>query len=388
MRKLSDLIEKLELIHERLKLSLPRLFRPYFQNLKIENLRGVIIYGQRGVGKTTFLLSKTKNLPFLYVSVDHPLVSDVSLYELGEAVFKSGYKGIILDEVQYAKDWAIHLKALYDSFPECFIWASGSSSLILKTGSADFSRRFIFKKIPLLSFREYLFLTSEVLIEPVDIFDLKLEFLKRFSSLELLQKFRHYLRSGTRPFFQEGAYCERLKAVLEKAIFHDIPLLLPSIKENHLKLLRAVVGHLLFTPVPVLNISSLCRDWQIGKEKLYELLFTMESAEIIKLIRKKRKDTGYTKGAKILLTDVSFYYCFEGNLGTAREAFSVYNLCERYGEVLACPNDMECDYVVKNLKIEIGGKNKKPKNADLVVSDEVDLPVKNKVPLYILGLLY
>ena len=49
---------------------------------------------------------------------------------------------------------------------------------------------------------------------------------------------------------------------------------------------------------------------------------------------------------------------------------------------------MECDYVVKNLKIEIGGKNKKPKNADLVVSDEIDLPVKNKIPLYILGLLY
>ncbi len=320
--------------------------------------------------------------------MDHPLISDVPLYDLVEAIFKVGYKGVVLDEVQYAKDWALHLKALYDSFPQHFIWASGSSSLALRASSADLVRRFVLKKLPLLSFREYLFFVSGILIEPIDIFELKVDFLKKFSSSELLQNFRNYVRSGTRPFFQEGSYCERIKGILERAIFHDIPLLVPSIRETHLKLLRAIVGHLLFTPSPVLNISSLCRDWQIGKEKLYELLFAMESAEILKLIKKKKKDMGYAKGAKLLLTDVSFYYCFEGNLGTAREAFAVYNLAERYIEVLACSEEKECDYVVKEVKIEVGGKHKKKKQAELVISDEIDLPLRNKIPLYFLGLLY
>ena len=388
MNKFAKLIEKLELIYERLKLCLPERYRLFSRNLKIENLRGLILYGQRGVGKTTFLLSKIKDLPFLYVSVEHPLISGVSLYDLVEAIFKAGYQGVVLDEVQYAKDWALHLKALYDSFPEHFIWASGSSSLALKASSADLARRFVLKRLPLLSFREYLFLTSGILIEPIDIFDLKIDFLKKFSPFELLQKFKNYLIEGTRPFFQEGAYCEKLKGVLERAIFHDVPLLVPSIRESHLKLLRAIIGHLLFTPVPVLNISSLCRDWQIGKEKLYELLFAMEAAEILKLIRKKKKDTGYTKGAKLLLTDVSFYYCFDGNLGTAREAFAVYNLVEKYGEIFACPDEKECDYIINGLKIEIGGKSKKRKQADLVISDDIELPIKNKMPLYFLGLLY
>lgn len=121
------------------------------------------------------MLSKTANKPFLYISVDHPLVTDIGIYELTEAVFRAGYQGIVLDEIQYAKDWAIQLKALYDSFL-IFIWASGSSSLILKSGSADFSRRFVFKRIPLLSFREYLYLKNLISIEIIDLFEQKFDF--------------------------------------------------------------------------------------------------------------------------------------------------------------------------------------------------------------------
>lgn len=388
MQKMNSLIEKLELIHQRLKIAVPKSLRPYYENLDIEHSRGLIIYGQRGVGKTTFLLSKTANKPFLYISVDHPLVTDISIYELTEAVFRAGYQGIVLDEIQYAKDWAIQLKALYDSFPDFYIWASGSSSLILKSGSADFSRRFVFKRIPLLSFREYLYLKNLISIEIIDLFEQKFDFLSKVQSRELLRAFREYLNSGTRPFFFEGDYCERLKLVLDKALFHDIPLFLQSISERHLKIMRAVLGHLLYSSVPTLNISSLCRDWQISKDKLYELLAVMEQTEILKLIKRKTKENGFKKGSKILLTDPAYYYCFDGDIGTAREAFAVYNLSERYGEVHACYDERECDYIVKGVKIEIGGRSKKSKNSDIVLSDEIDLPLKNKIPLYFAGLIY
>ncbi|MEJ5226834.1 ATP-binding protein [Thermodesulfovibrio sp.] len=388
MLNIKSLIEKLELIHQRLKLAIPKNLRPYYENLDIDHSRGLIVYGQRGVGKTTFLLYRTLNKPFLYVSVDHPLVTDINIYELTEAVFKAGYQGIVLDEVQYAKDWAVQLKALYDSFPDLYIWASGSSSLMLKSGSADFSRRFIFKRIPLLSFREYLYLKHSISLEPVDLFEQEFDCLSKVQSRELLRAFREHLNSGTRPFFFEGDYCERLKLVLDKALFHDIPLFLQTIGERHLKLMRAVLGHLLYSSVPTLNISSLCRDWQISKEKLYELLLVMEQTEILKLIKRKTKENGFKRGSKILLTDPAYYYCFDGDVGTAREAFAVYNLSERYGEIFACYDERECDYIVKGIKIEIGGKNKKIKNSDIVLTDEIDLPVRNKIPLYFAGLVY
>ncbi|WP_353684648.1 AAA family ATPase [Thermodesulfovibrio sp. 3907-1M] len=45
---------------------------------------------------------------------------------------RAGYQGIVFDEIQYARNWSVQIKALYDSFPDAYIWVSGSSSLLLK----------------------------------------------------------------------------------------------------------------------------------------------------------------------------------------------------------------------------------------------------------------
>jgi hypothetical protein len=41
--------------------------------------------------------------------------------------------------------------------------------------------------------------------------------------------------------------------------------------------------------------------------------------------------------------------------------------------------------VRKARKIEVGGKNKSPKKADIVVRDDIDLPGKNSIPMWLLG---
>ena len=129
-----------------------------------------------------------------------------------------------------------------------------------------------------------------------------------------------------------------------------------------------------------------CNEWDLGKEKLYNLLYVMERSELINIVRKPSKFT-YTKGAKIFLSDPSMYSCFKGNLGSAREAFVAMCLKEKY-EVSACKYERDCDFVVNGRKIEVGGRSKKRKEAGFVVSDEIDFPVRNKIPLWMLGLLY
>ena len=67
-----------------------------------------------------------------------------------------GYEGVIIDEIHYASNWSIHLKALYDDYPGKIIWISDSSSLVLRDGKADLSRRYVAIQMPLMSENFYI----------------------------------------------------------------------------------------------------------------------------------------------------------------------------------------------------------------------------------------
>lgn len=387
-----DIIEELEITTERLKQFLPQRKRLYFKEIPLDSLRGALIYGLRGVGKTTLLLDTLSHRkdPLLYISADHPRIASIPLYDLVQVVFKKGYMGVVIDEVHHAHRWSRHVKALYDDYPDRILWISDSSNVILRNAVADLSRRFVQVRLPLLSFREYLYLETGREFEkmsPLDeVFERGGNILPHFKDLNILKLFREYAEGGIRPFYREGLYCERLKGVWEKSIYHDIPFYVSSIQDNHLKVMNAIMGHLLNSPIPTLNVSGMCNEWEIGKEKLYQLLQVMEQTELILIVRKTHKDH-YTRGAKIFLSDPSLYRCFRGNPGTAREAYVAMCLRERY-EVLASQDERQGDFVVCGKRIEVGGKRKDQKQADFTFSDEIDVPVRNRIPLWMLGFLW
>ncbi|RMG03077.1 MAG: ATP-binding protein, partial [Nitrospirae bacterium] len=41
---------------------------------------------------------------------------------------------------------------------------------------------------------------------------------------------------------------------------------------------------------------------------------------------------------------------------------------------------------IDGMKIEVGGRSKKGKSADFVISDELELPVRERIPLWLLGM--
>ncbi len=385
--------------------NLPKRVRPFTSEMD-ELPDAVILTGPRGVGKTTFLLyhavqynrKKNKQQKLFYFSADNPVLSEESLYEVVRFVQLAGYSGVIIDEVHFAKDWSLHLKALHDDFPGFKIWASDSSSLVLRGGVADLSRRFVYKEMPLMSFREYLYLETGKKYPVYNPLEAKNNTEKKLPvrpSPEILAAFRQYRSVGTRPFYAEGFFPERMLAVLDKTLYADLPFFLPQITDGNLRLAKAIVGTLAKAKIPRLSVRSLCADWGIGAEKLYQLIHVMESLGVLKVIRPENDTKAKSAGAKLFFGDPVLYPLLNADTGTEREALIAFFLSSMGYEIWASRKEEEYDFAIsqgkgmssaKKITLEIGGKSKSGKAADFVVRDDLDYPVQNAIPFWLLGM--
>lgn len=316
------------------------------------------------------------------------MASGIRLFDIAQKAFQKGYDGLAIDEVHFSIDWSREIKAIYDSYPTKKIWVSDSSSLQLRKGIADLSRRFPRIQLPLLSFREYIFLKEETLFETFNPLEDTSRATSIFQTTNILNLFRQYIEAGTRPIFLEGDYEEKLQNIIEKTIFSDTPFLLPNVQERYLRLMNAVIGYLASSPIPTLNMASLSSDWGIGKEKLYELLNVLEHIGLINIVRYKRDHKVSGKGAKILLADSSMYHVLHGDIGNVREAFLVTAMRSAKIDIFASKDESKGDFIVQDMLIEVGGKTKHPKKADFVVRDDTELPHKNMLPLWTFGFMH
>ena len=91
-------MDKFSQIQKRLLNNLPNKIRPIY--LKIEfNSRGNLLYGPRGVGKTTLMLYKINaEEDSFFFSADNPLIADTQLYDFVDFIIMQGYKKIYIDE--------------------------------------------------------------------------------------------------------------------------------------------------------------------------------------------------------------------------------------------------------------------------------------------------
>lgn len=128
------------------------------------------IAGIRGVGKTTLLWQlagyvneRFKNPQIIFLSLDQAVYYGFSSTQLTEALQENipftQECFLLLDEVQYLQKWPLMLKIIYDTFNKCFIIATGSSSLLLRS-SADLATRWNIETLYPLNFPEYVLIRS------------------------------------------------------------------------------------------------------------------------------------------------------------------------------------------------------------------------------------
>ncbi len=148
---------------------LRKFVRDFFNGRALEP-RMIGIAGIRGVGKTTllwqtadFVKRNLKDVDIFFLSMDIAAdygFENTQIIEGFESLLDRNRKYLLLlDEVQYMKNWSLMLKILYDRFKNVFIIATGSSSLLIHS-NVDLSTRWNVESLYPLSFTEFVLIRS------------------------------------------------------------------------------------------------------------------------------------------------------------------------------------------------------------------------------------
>ena len=387
--------------------------RYFFDEVDFDNkLIGII--GDRGIGKTTFLLQylKALNIPLeqkLYVSAEFLLLGSVELFELAQEFVKVGGKVLVIDEIHQVPDFERHLKMIYDMFGLQVIF-SGSNAIKLEHAKADLSRRALIYRFGGLSFREFLALKTG---EKLTSFTLE-EIVENHTQIasELSSTFKpfafwkEYLEYGYYPFYfetQKKSFLLRLNETISTTIEHDLAYIFNIEPKFAIKLKQLVV--LICSSKPYeLNISKLATKIGINRNTLYQYIYYLQRGKIFNILHHTAKgDNIFAKPAKIYLanTNLNYAYCANIEIGTIREGFFVNQLQNYFAlhknvsfvdeQVLASKKG---DFLVEGkYTFEVGGKNKsfkqiKDVDHSYVVADDIEVGFGNKIPLWLFGFLY
>lgn len=374
-------------------------------------LKSIAILGQRGLGKTTLMLQYIKenfsnSNKALYISLDTFYFQSISLYEFAKEFEQNGGEILFIDEVHKYNDWSLHIKNIYDLLNIRVVF-TGSSILQISKQNADLSRRSVIYHLDNLSFREYLFLSDILDYQNIDINEILSNHTAISSdiskTIKPLQYFKEYLEYGVYPFILEdkNSYHQKIVQMINLILETDLSYI-KNIEVSQINKIKKLL-YMLAVNVPFIpNITQLANSTNISRPKVYEYLQCLEEAKIINSLRSKEK--GYnimSKPEKLFMqnTNISYAITSNVNIGSVREAFFVNQIKNYYSNKNLFLDESiflskQGDFLVDNLYIfEIGGKNKdfsqiKDIENSFVVSDDIEIGFKNKIPLWLFGFLY
>lgn len=368
-----------------------------------ERLMG--IKGLRGVGKTTLMLqylAQKYSSPEkgLYVTADHPYFYDTTLLDLASEWYSHGGELLLIDEVHKYPNWSRELKLIYDGHPGLQVIFTSSSALDLYRGESDLSRRLSVRTLHGLSFREYLSLMHGIDVDPVSLPDL----LQQHTALagrwtkdfKPLAYFGQYLREGYFPFANAvspdelaSRYILILNTVIESDLSHVEDFSAANVQKIK-KLLGVIAVSVPFEP----NISKIAERLGLGRVTVLNYLKNLSDAAVLNLLNRPDKGISHLqKPDKIYFENTCFSIALSSKteIGTLRETFAL-NQLKNAGHTVELSNIG--DFLVDGkYTFEIGGKGKSPaqiKGVDhaYLAVDEIEIGFGNRLPLWMLGMLY
>jgi predicted AAA+ superfamily ATPase len=282
-----------------------KLFFPFVAEVELK--RAVALMGPRRVGKTVMLYHSIDQLlqdgvrpdRIFYVSIDNPLYLQLSLQEILDlcqtAVQAEHLDGAFFyfDEIQYLKDWELHLKVLVDTYPNIKFIVSGSAVAALKWYSRESGAgRFKEFVLPPLTFQEFLHLKGRehLMVRSSIAYGNKvLPYYLPVNMDELNEEFLQYLNFGGYP---EVVFSEKIREdmrryikndIVDKVLLRDLPSLY-GIKD--VQELNRFFTYLAYNTGNEFSYENMARDSGLQKETLKKYLTYLEAAFLIKVLHR------------------------------------------------------------------------------------------------------
>jgi len=363
----------------------------------------IAIFGARGVGKTTTLFQyllelQAKKRNVLYISLDYPFLAGADLIEIVEAFVEEGGEYLLLDEVHRYNDFASYLKTIYDLF-DIYVIFTGSSATSLLNAKSDLSRRVTLYNLYGFSFREFLELKYNIVLDSStieEIFENHIELSQKIleNKFDMKEAFNEYLKKGYYPFFfdKKTSYFQNLVNTINLTIDLDLTSL-GLIEQKYTYKLKKLLEVVCESSPFEVNYSKIATSAEISRVKLYDYVTFLAEGQMLLLIDAPVK--GIKKisvPAKIYLnnTNLLYAYCQNTKVGTIRETFFANQVSQKSKLHISKQGDFTID---EKYRVEIGGKNKSFKQIkdlphSFVVADNIEVGESNKIPLWLFGFVY
>ena len=364
------------------------------------------ILGSRGTGKTTLVLQHIKDKfadnpdAALYVSLDNLWFETHSLKDLVEYHYNNGGTHVFLDEVHYNKDWQQIVKNLYDEYRSLKIVYTGSSLLKIDQAGADLSRRQIAYTLPGLSFREYLnfegLVTDLNALALQDLLENHVAIAEKIcAKTKILRDFNNYLQSGYYPFYKESSesYIKKLSQITNQILETDYPAI-EKINYTTVQKIKKMLYILAQSCPQTPNMSELFVQLETDRNLGMKMLYLLDKANLLNLLSSEKASLkNMSKPDKIYCDNTNLMYSLteKPEEGTSRETFFL-NQLKSAGYKVTYPK--QGDFLIEDsFLFEIGGKNKnfnqiKDITDSFLAVDDTEVGRKNRIPLWMFGLLY
>jgi predicted AAA+ superfamily ATPase len=292
--------------------------------------RAIVLMGPRRVGKTVMIYHAIQALlsegvlpqSICYFSVDHPIYNGLSIQKLLDYYsqasgvdYKTQQIYIFFDEIQYLRQWEVHLKAVVDTYPNIKATASGSAAAALRLKSDESGAgRFTDFLLPPLTFFEYLNLLDKTsLLElppaPKDKKDVGFFLAKNIDLVN--EQFLYYLNFGGYP---EVIFSPHIQAdparfiksdIIDKVLLRDLPSLygIGDIQE-----LNYLFTTLAFNTANEISLGELSTNSGVAKNTIKRYIEYLEAAFLIKIVHRVDHSAKRFKRAnffKVYLTNPS-----------------------------------------------------------------------------------
>ncbi len=346
-------------------------FDPFYRLVTAREVRrAIILLGPRRVGKTVILHQTISELlqrgtpgtSILFLSLETPIYTDTGLETFVlRFIERFGHTRespltIIFDEIQYLKDWEVHLKSLVDSYPAIRFIASGSAAAALRLKSRESGAgRFTEFLLPPLTFAEYLsFVQKEEALIRIE----KDEFVA--PDIEALNsEFVSYLNIGGYP---EAVFNPSIRDdttrfiksdIIDKVLLRDLPQLygIRDIQE-----LNRLFTTLAYNTGNEVTLEELSKSSGVTKTTLSRYLEYLEAAFLIRRVHRIDQNARHFQRAtafKVYLTNPSMRAALFGAPGEDDESMGAIAETALYAQWFHDPQIIEHLYYARWKKGEI-----------------------------------